>query len=1252
MAPRKRPNAFEVSFPGEVFRPEPAPARPGSSTSLKRRSEEPDLGPQAKRPKLPPVAYYKPRADEAIENEEFALPGEDDEDGPDSIPVRILTDFTIFDPKHMNEMVSLEAMDSDDGLDRAFSAAGYVRVRRAEEDAEDEEDEEEDEQPLQYIRLGAILTWSMNLTKLADPVYIQTPYAFYVLDVPSKGYTETFKHFVTPRTLAQTLFAGILRRPQLTLAHFLNRLTNTVDMFGRTWLESDFRLWVGDIDGCLDDPEISDHDRTILKTSTLVKQQVLGRSSKLGLKKNKKPRSQSQALAMHNRQLPADMLVGNPDRAVTLPENLNPTHVTPRIAQLSYGLVNEELQVVGARLPSTWQENWDKNAEKRKALVKDLILRAKLHRPRTHWKVEDKVKLGSKYLKKVVVEKIEYAPGDVVLMRSPNHPIWDGKYENIEFELGDIFWFGRILWLDHSDTKKGVHVQWFEHASATLLQELADPQELFLTDMHDDKSWAEILAKVTVHWDPAPDAQIPPADFFCRQMYHQETSAWYAIPQEYAAIIAQAPGQNCPTCVRETEKAWDNECVPLTDQGGDVTGYKYMGQRYHLQDFVLYYGEGATANIGYVIDIQLTPEPGQKYGFVTVQKLGRMVDLSHLFPTSPSSPLKDERELYLTKEKASVNIDTVFTVAYVACMQALGGKLTKEEWVQHSPWHYCVQYIFPTLNPRNLDKREIVQRKDYPVCDVCWLDKLADMKRTRKFIRSVKRDKDWIPTLDLFAGVGAFSQGLVEGSGCLKVTHAIEISPSAALTLQRNHPNVVVYNQCANTMLRHFIKNWEGHLTEPVKQLHNSQRIPQVPSKGYIKAIVAGFPCQGHSGLNMYQNANDIRNNLLLTTASYVDAIRPDYAFFENVPNFLNYQLNARQAGIHRVEGGIEKGGIKIVVRALLDMGYQVRFAKLQAAHYGTPQDRVRLILMAARQGKTLPEFPHPSHGFSSDSFTKSLNMNLPYGREGKSEIAAPLIRLKPGTAPNPPVTIEDAISDLPLFDWRMPGSTSSKARNDLFGRQIPVVSCNPESDWWGYESRSYHTKPQTRFQLESRKDCTLSRQQFTRCLDPGPTNRVIKVPLTQHANYLSLEPRHQEWQTQNPLSSSAKLNHRAPRYGRLYGKDYFPTTVTNMGPTAKQSRVLNPWCRRMLTVRELARSQGFPDDFFFVALKNRVVTMHSQIGNAVPLPLGRAIGRELREAVLKGWERKPRAPRTAPVQAAVPAPLTTQEDDDDDMYE
>jgi len=60
-----------------------------------------------------------------------------------------------------------------------------------------------------------------------------------------------------------------------------------------------------------------------------------------------------------------------------------------------------------------------------------------------------------------------------------------------------------------------------------------------------------------------------------------------------------------------------------------------------------------------------------------------------------------------------------------------------------------------------------------------------------------------------------------------------------------------------------------------------------------------------------------------------------------------------------------------------------------------------------------------------------------------------------------------------------------------------------------------------------------------------------------------------------------------------------------------------------MVTVRELARSQGFPDSFVFDSINDNVVTMHRQIGNAVPWPVAAAIGRELREAWLKKWRKE-----------------------------
>ena len=77
---------------------------------------------------------------------------------------------------------------------------------------------------------------------------------------------------------------------------------------------------------------------------------------------------------------------------------------------------------------------------------------------------------------------------------------------------------------------------------------------------------------------------------------------------------------------------------------------------------------------------------------------------------------------------------------------------------------------------------------------------------------------------------------------------------------------------------------------------------------------------QPHSTLNMFQKANDRKSHLILNLLSWVDHLRPKYCVFENVRGFLSYNLNASQAGRHRVRGGIKMGGLKFLVHALLTM--------------------------------------------------------------------------------------------------------------------------------------------------------------------------------------------------------------------------------------------------------------------------------------------------------------------------------------------
>jgi len=72
----------------------------------------------------------------------------------------------------------------------------------------------------------------------------------------------------------------------------------------------------------------------------------------------------------------------------------------------------------------------------------------------------------------------------------------------------------------------------------------------------------------------------------------------------------------------------------------------------------------------------------------------------------------------------------------------------------------------------------------------------------------------------------------------------------------------------------------------------------------------------------MYKDANDVKSNLILTTLSFMDYYSPAFGYFENVPGFLRFSLNAVQVDQHKVVGGLEMGGLKFLIRSLLDMKY------------------------------------------------------------------------------------------------------------------------------------------------------------------------------------------------------------------------------------------------------------------------------------------------------------------------------------------
>lgn len=77
---------------------------------------------------------------------------------------------------------------------------------------------------------------------------------------------------------------------------------------------------------------------------------------------------------------------------------------------------------------------------------------------------------------------------------------------------------------------------------------------------------------------------------------------------------------------------------------------------------------------------------------------------------------------------------------------------------------------------------------------------------------------------------------------------------------------------------------------------------------------------------------------------------------------------------------------------------------------------------------------------------------------------------------------------------------------------------------------------------------------------------------------------------------------------GRLHW-DRPSVTIRTEFTKPEKGRYLHPQADRAITAREGATLQGFPDGYRFVGPMTQIV---KQIGNAVPIPLGRAIGRHL----------------------------------------
>ena len=109
--------------------------------------------------------------------------------------------------------------------------------------------------------------------------------------------------------------------------------------------------------------------------------------------------------------------------------------------------------------------------------------------------------------------------------------------------------------------------------------------------------------------------------------------------------------------------------------------------------------------------------------------------------------------------------------------------------------------------------------------------------------------------------------------------------------------------------------------------------------------------CQPFSKQNRTKNDDDGRISLLGEFHRFVEAYLPEYIFVENVP------------GLQTVPN--HKGPFAEFLRLLDDLNYFFDYRIVMSFHYGVPQSRRRLVLLASRLGPI--KIPPPTHGPGTD---------------------------------------------------------------------------------------------------------------------------------------------------------------------------------------------------------------------------------------------------------------------------------------------
>ncbi|MEW6282233.1 MAG: DNA cytosine methyltransferase, partial [Candidatus Eremiobacterota bacterium] len=446
--------------------------------------------------------------------------------------------------------------------------------------------------------------------------------------------------------------------------------------------------------------------------------------------------------------------------------------------------------------------------------------------------------------------------------------------------------------------------------------------------------------------------------------------------------------------------------------------------------------------------------------------------------------------------------------------------------------------------------------------------------------------------LDLFAGCGGFSLGF-QAAG-YELVGAVEINPLAAATYRRNlMPDVPLES-----------------INRDIDALRPGRARDDMELEDDIDVVVGGPPCQAFSRIGRAKlrevradpraHVEDRRVRLSRRYLQVVQELSPLALVLENVVDLANHAGRNRAAEL---------------CMNLERLGYRCMYACLNAAHYGVPQMRERLILVGIHESLgQLPRFPRPTHAIDLPRGYQDVRKVA--GRRGNRHFVE-----VPGSGHlRPAVTVMEAIGDLPAFTAHLTGSYRSRyySQSEALPYRLPVTS-----DTFAALMRRWPGFPADPGVFDHKiRELPNDRHVFER-MEPGDDypvayeigERLFTAMLNGHPN--------------PPLPGTPEYRRLRRQAGPTYDPTKFPNKWRKMEPDQPARTLmahLGKDCythihydstqARTISVREAARLQSFPDGFRFEGPMNPAF---EQIGNAVPPLLARAIGEALLQQLRAG---------------------------------